>query len=111
MFEKIKRELQPCGFRVLIKPDSLVQKTASGIAVVVDDKLYRNATTIGTIVGVGPTAWKGYDDGQPWAKVGDRVYFAKYAGKKIEDGSEDGLFIVNDEDVQGIITKEEPVVE
>lgn len=111
MFEKIKRELQPCGFRVLIKPDPVIKKTASGIAIVTDDKLYRNATTIGTIVAIGPTAWKAYDDGEPWASVGSRVYFAKYAGKFIDDGSEDGLMVVNDEDIQGIITKEEPVVE
>lgn len=111
MFEKIKRELLPCGFRVLIKPDPVVKKTASGITVVVDDKQYRNATTIGTVIAIGPTAWKAYDDGHPWATIGDRVYYAKYAGKSIDDGSEDGLVMVNDEDVQGVITKEEPVVE
>lgn len=110
MFEKIKRELQPCGFRVLLKPDPLLKKTASGIVVQVDEKVYRNATSVGTVVAIGPTAWKAYDEGKPWAAIGDRVYYARYAGRPIDDGSEDGLVIVNDEDIQGIITKEEPVV-
>ena len=48
------------------------------------------AQTIGTIVAVGSTAWKAYDrfnpvtgdelaDWKPWAAVGDKVLFAKYA--------------------------------
>ncbi|MEX0932329.1 MAG: hypothetical protein WDZ61_00345 [Parcubacteria group bacterium] len=110
-FDRVKRELLPCGFRVLIKPDPVLKKTKSGIVVSVDDKLYRAATTIGTIVEIGPTAWRAYDDGQPWAKVGDRVYYAKYAGKIIDDGTEEGLVVLNDEDVQALIVKEEEVNE
>lgn len=107
-FEKIKRELKPCGFRVLLKPDPLTKQTKSGIFIATpDDRLYREATTIGTVLDIGPTAWKAYDDGQPWANIGDRVYFSKYAGKRIDDGTEEGVFIVNDEDIQAVITKEE----
>lgn len=107
MFQKTKRKVGATGFRVLLKPDPLVTKTASGIQLAVDEKLYRAATTIGTIIDIGPTAWKGFDDGTPWAKVGDRVYYAKYAGKEIVDGSEDGLVMINDEDVLGIVVEEE----
>jgi len=37
--------------------------------------------------------------------IGDRVYYARYSGKTIEDG-DDKYIIVNDEDVQCIILGE-----
>ena len=56
---------------------------------------------------IGPTAWKDYKGGDPWCVVGDRVFFSKYAGASIEDGTEEGLVLLNDEDVQAILVEEE----
>lgn len=93
------------GHRVLIDPeipkDTLDEGALKGFKIVGDGiQREKAATTIGVIVGIGKNAWKAFDDGQPWAKVGDRVYFAKYGGKWItaEDGKE--YICCNDEDCQ-----------
>nr|ASN63651.1 co-chaperonin GroES [uncultured virus] len=99
--------LEVCGFRVLVEPKHFEEVTEGGIILNVgeDWKREKAATVIGTIVNVGPTAWKGFDDGVPWAKVGDKVYYAKYAGKTIVDGDKEYV-ILNDEDIQCIINEE-----
>lgn len=96
-------QIEVLGHRVLVKPDPLETKTESGIIVSYGDKekLHRIAMDKGTLVGVGSNAWKGYDDGTPWASVGDRVFFAKNAGKWIKDpGSDEEYVLLNDEDIQ-----------
>lgn len=107
------REFEPTGWRVLVKPDPVLKETKSGIVLAVHEKLERSAVHQGTILKVGPGAWQDYKatKGEPWAKVGDRVLFSKYGGSALDDGSEDGLVLVNDEDIQAVITKEEEVDE
>ena len=96
--------LSVCGHRVLIEPEHLEEVTESGIVLNVgeDWKREKAATVIGKIVSVGPTAWKDFSDGWPWAKVGDRVYYARYSGKTVVDG-DDEFVICNDEDVICVI--------
>lgn len=107
------REIEPTGWRIVVKPDPVVKQTKSGILLASNEKLERTAIHTGTIVKIGPGAWKDYKatNGEPWAKVGDRIIFSKYGGSAIDDGSEDGLVLVNDEDVQSVITREEEVDE
>ena len=61
------------------------------------------ATTTGTVVSIGPNAWKAFDPGPdwaPWAEVGDRVMYAKYGGKVVKDPDTNEEFVVlNDEDI------------
>lgn len=110
--------LEPAGHRVLIRPDPLSEveakelaqfeslaKSGFEIADAKDRKRKEGAVSKGTIVEVGMNAWKAYDDGVPWAKVGDRVYFAKYGGTEIKENGET-LRILNDEDVIAIIHDE-----
>lgn len=100
------------GHRVLVKPRDIVKKTESGIILeyLDNEELERAATNIGTVVQVGADAWKtmyisGYI-GEPWAKVGDEVYFAKWAGKWITDESSGERYLVlNDEDITAVIVK------
>jgi len=100
-------KLEVCGFRVLVKPETIKEELDWGegrkfVLAGEEWKREKAATQIGTIVSVGPSAWKGFDDGAPWAHVGDRIYFARYAGKFVEmDGEE--YVILNDEDIQCII--------
>jgi co-chaperonin GroES (HSP10) len=83
--------------------------TESGIILNVGEEWKREqaATVIGKIVAIGRTAWKDFSDGRPWAKVGDRVYYARYSGKTIEEDGKPKYYIVNDEDVQCIINEEQ----
>lgn len=99
--------ITPCGHRVLIKADPIEKTTTGGIVIVMDERLAKADQMRGTIVGVGPQAWKAFSKdytGEPWASEGDRVLYARYAGKEVEDPTTGEIFvIVNDEDVVAVI--------
>ena len=80
--------LKAIGYRVLIKPDEVVDETESGIILTLDDKAERAAMQTGTVVDIGPVAFKDYakdySDGN-WISVGDRVVYSKYGGKWLYD--------------------------
>jgi co-chaperonin GroES (HSP10) len=115
----------PKGHRVLIKPDEVESQTATGIILVQDERLAKGGNQFGTIVSVGKQAWKAFREvdengkevnGRPWAEVGDRVIFAKYAGKFVYDpttGTSDKdreeYLIINDEDIVAVIKDEKEV--
>ena len=109
-------ELRAVGHRVIVKPDPVEKTTESGIILSVNEKQEAQGSQKGTVIGVGPMAWKnevygyGIDGWAPWCKVGDRVFFARYAGKFIrttDDPKNLEYFIVmNDEDIQAVIEKE-----
>lgn len=88
---------KPIGHRILVKPDEVVKKTASGILIASDEKLERNAQVFGTIIEIGEDAWVAYKPKSEFAglKVGDRVAYAKYAGKWLADNS----LVLNDDDI------------
>ena len=96
------------GFRVLVKPDAIVEKTVGGIVLALDEKLEKGAQVKGVVIDVGPEAYRafnraaGFDDYRPWVKPGDHVYYAKYSGKRIIEGTEELLFL-NDEDIAGLV--------
>jgi chaperonin GroES len=101
--------IKPAGYRVTVKPDPLEEVTESGLIVAWENKDREQAGAFyGTLAAVGPSAWKAYDDGTPWASVGDRVVFSRYAGRYIDDPDDiDTKYILlNDEDVLAVITKE-----
>ena len=92
-------KLKALGFRVLIKP-VVETKTDSGIVLVVDEKREKIAAEKGIIVDIGPTAWKAYDDGKPWAEVSDYVLYTRYGGKLVIDPTTAEEYIcINDEDI------------
>lgn len=100
--------IEVVGHRVMIAPDNFKKQTEWGFDLDVGDQWKREkaATVRGEIVGIGPNAWLAYDTGQPWAKVGDKVYYAKYSGKVVEHNGEEYI-IINDDDVQAIIHESE----
>jgi len=106
------------GHRVLLRPaddvaDEEVKEgalTGFKLNVGEDWKRQKASTTVGEVIEVGPMCWRAFDrddpDWEPWCKVGDVIYFAKFGGKFISIDGEDYI-IINDEDVQGIILEEE----
>ena len=92
--------IKACGHFVLIEPDTAEETTTSGIVISLDTRREQAATTTGTIVDIGPNAWKAFDDGCPWAEVGDHVAYAKFVSKEIED-PETGIkyFLMSDENI------------
>jgi co-chaperonin GroES (HSP10) len=96
--------LRPAGHRLLVKPDEVSEKQGSLYLAVSTKERQANEQIFGTIVSIGKTAWKAFDDGEPWAKVGDRVAFAKYGGFQIEDPiTKEKLRLLNDEDVCAVV--------
>lgn len=88
--------------RVVILPDPIEEVSAGGIVVVTGDniRLEKNAQVVGTILDIGPDAWTAFKPSQKHAglKKGDKVFYAKYAGKWLPKPF-DGLLVVNDEDI------------
>lgn len=98
--------MEPAGHRVLIKPDEVESVSEGGIIVHTDSakKLEEAGVRKGVIHSIGKTAWIGFANDEPWAKVGDRVYFAKYSGTRLEDPqTKEDLILVRDEDVIAIL--------
>lgn len=98
--------IQPAGHKILIKPRPVEEKTKSGIILALDVERYGEATTEGTVVAIGPTAYKKVDDGTPWCKVGDKVSYGKYAGARLsidKDGVEEDFVVIHDVDVVAIL--------
>jgi len=96
--------LKVVGDRVLIRPKDLEKKSKGGIIIEYGDqeKVYKRATQQGEIVDIGPEAYSEYEE--KWVKVGDRVIFAQYAGKFVEDPeTEEKYIVINDIDVQLVI--------
>ena len=104
-------KVEAVGHRVLIKPDP-VKKSQGGIILTVDSKLEQGATTTGTVLQVGPDAFYDYrpshiplDRWEKWIKVGDRVVYAKYAGRFIDTEEKDEhnypiyVLVLNDVDI------------
>lgn len=95
----LKFKTKSLGHRVLIKP-RVTKETESGILLHFDDRRAAIDSDKGTVVAIGPQAYKDFGDGEPWIAVGDFVFYAKYGAKVIKDEENDELYILcNDEDV------------
>ena len=97
------------GFRILVEIDDVKTTSEGGIVIVTDERLERNASVKGTVLDVGPEAFRAFNKAagieySPWVKPGDRIYFAKYAGKHVDDEKTGKpLLFINDEDVVGLV--------
>lgn len=94
----------PILHRILVKPDKVETKTASGIVLALDERREQAAAETGTVVAIGSTAFKDFGEDTTIIKQGDKIFFAKYAGKTVKDKEEEYI-ILNDEDVVGVINE------
>jgi len=120
--------LQPSGFHLLVLPDPVDDefdeetedelKTAGGLVipktkdsnVQISREREQAAQVYGTLVAVGPLAWADFDrfasnEGwYKWAKVGDRIAFARYSAKFINDPvTKIKYALINDRDLTAVI--------
>lgn len=111
--------LNPAGHRFVVKPETLEERDPAyarahraGIALPdSDDKRRREAgSDRGLVISVGPNAWREFNlsAGVPhyqWANPGDRVLYAKHAGKWTEnpDNPDEQWLVLNDEDLVGVL--------
>ena len=103
---------QPPGWRILILPFKMKEKTKGGI-LMGQDTLERQqvASQCANVLAVGPHAYqdiKRFPDG-PWCKVGDWIMFARYAGSRIKiEGGE--VRLLNDDEVLATIKNPEDIL-
>ena len=95
--------IQPILHRILVKPDPVETKSAGGIILTVNEKREQAAAEKGVVISVGPTCFKDFGSDSDILKGGDRVYFAKYAGKIVKDVDGEEFVILNDEDIVAIL--------
>ena len=102
-----KYSVVPQGYRVLILPDPIEDTSKGGIVIVSDEKAEMAGQMFGEVVGIGPIAWKAFTPPDPWAKIGDRVMYSKYAGKSVTcSRTGERLVLINDEDIVATVLAE-----
>lgn len=97
---KKKTKLRPLDDRILVKPDTAEDKTASGIYLPEGAK---EKPMTGKVVAIGPG--KLADDGSrtaPSIKKGDTIVYGKYAGTEVDvDGVEH--MIIRESELLGVV--------
>lgn len=94
--------IRALGQKILIKPDPIEEVTPSGIILSMDKPLERAGQSCGIIVSIGNDAWAEFE--APWAKIGDRVHYSRYAGRYIADPeTKEEYMVMMDVDLQAII--------
>ena len=97
----------PCGHRVAVKLKKIEDVTESGIVISTGSQKTREqyGTEEAYVEMIGKTAFKAFDDGEPWCEVGDLVAITKYSGKDYEH--EDDIYrVINDEDIMAVLEED-----
>jgi chaperonin GroES len=99
---KKKIKFRPMDDRVLIQPCDAEETTAGGI--ILPDTA-REKPQRGTVISTGPgKLLDSGERGQIDVKVGDEVFYGKYAGTEIEFGT-DKLTVVRESDILAVVQK------
>lgn len=99
--------IEPILHRVLVKPDEVETKTKSGIVIALNEKREQAAAESGTVVKIGSTCFTDYGGDPSLLNIGDKVFYARYAGKQVKDTDDTEYVLLNDEDIVAIIKEEE----
>jgi len=113
----MKIDMEPVGWRILIKQVSPPEKTKGGLVLPQSSQdIHAINTNKGKVVALGPLAYKGdkFEDDEkkkkPWIKIGDWVLFSRSIGEVFrvaEDGVEVQYRFVNDTDILAVFGSEE----
>ena len=103
---------QPTGWRILVLPFKMGEKTKGGILMGQDTlEKQQVASQCGNVLAMGPDCYQDkrrYKQG-PWCKVGDWIMFARYAGSRIKiEGGE--VRLLNDDEILATIKKPEDIL-
>ena len=95
--------------QILVKPEDATEAdetyrraNAMGSELALD-KREQKAVEYGNVVSVGATAFIDYGRSPDILKGGDRISFAKYAGKEVVDSNGEKFLLLNDQDVLVVI--------
>ena len=103
---------QPTGWRILVLPFQMGEKTKGGILMGQDTlEKQQVASQCGNVLAMGPDCYQDKDRYKqgPWCKVGDWVMFARYAGSRIKiEGGE--VRLLNDDEILATIKNPEDIL-
>lgn len=97
--------LKPLEFNVLVKPDTVEERTAGGVFLpdAAKDR-EKHAATKGTIIALAPLAFEDImSDDEAWPKPGDRCLISRHAGVFVKGEDDVEYRIVKDKDVVALI--------
>lgn len=106
--------IKPLLHRIIVKQDILEDKDKAFAAAkkvgIITDFAERDreqaAIDTGTVVSIGPTAFRDFNVDVSPVKEGDTVVYARYAGKTVVDPDDEQKYVaLNDEDLIAVITK------
>ena len=110
--EETEKLPKPTGWRILVLPFRMDEKTKGGILMGQDtlDK-QQVASQCGNVLAMGSQCYKDkerYPDG-PWCKVNDWVIFARYAGSRIQiEGGE--IRLLNEDEILATVKNPEDIL-
>lgn len=94
--------LVPCEYKILIEPDETEQKSAGGIVLAIaTTEKEKMAQVRGKLIAAGGNAFE--DWLPPVPKVGDAIWYAKYAGYVIKGNDGKEYRLANDKDCAAIV--------
>ena len=100
-----KKIPEPSGYKLLIKPLEVKEKTDSGIYITDTLKnAEQTASVIGFVVKAGPDAYKDADKfpNGPYCKEGDFVIFRSYSGTRFKIEKQE-FRLINDDTVEAVV--------
>lgn len=111
--EMVAQLPEPTGYRIMILPFKIKEKTKGGI-VIADSAREREqvATVVGLVLKLGPDSYTDPDKFPhgPWCKEQDWVVFGRYAGARIPiEGGE--IRLLNDDEVLATIADPESILQ
>ena len=107
----------PVGYTILVKIEPVkreheVKGTDVRLVLATDEKLERYAEQRGELIAHGPLAWRdtlkrdGISVGEPWAQVGDKILFARNAGRFLPGEEWKDYVLMQDTDVVAVLREE-----
>ena len=97
----------PVGYRILIRPRGVIEKTKGGIYLTDSNKETQSyLNSVGQVIAMGSECYS--DRKAPWCKVGDWVVFGRYAGAKVSV-QKVKMVIINDDEVLATLDNPEVI--
>jgi co-chaperonin GroES (HSP10) len=108
--EEILSKFKPVGYRILVEVPIVTEKTEGGILL---STKYRDKEEmggqIGEVIAMGDECFSGHEKfgKSPWYKVGDKIFFTRYAGTRMFlKGVDNHLRSLADEDVHMVVSED-----
>lgn len=94
--------MQPVEFKILIEPEEVEEVSKGGIVLAVKTtEREAMAQVRGRLIAIGGNAFEDWAGQVP--KLGDSIYFAKYAGYVIKGADGKEYRLANDKDVSAVL--------